>query len=73
VVFDIHRPAQHDQPAIAVDVELGIGMAFEILEPDAMTASPDQWIQRAEWLGGNVLEDKKTGHLQTMPKATTSG
>jgi hypothetical protein len=43
-------------------------MTFEILEADAMTAPPDQWIQRTQGFGGNVLEDKKTGHLQTMPK-----
>lgn len=58
LILDIHRAAQHDQAAVAVDVGLCVRVAFEVDETDAVAAPPDQGIQRAQRLGGNVLEDE---------------
>ena len=62
LVFDVHRSAEHDQPAIAVDVGLRVRLAVEIDEADAMATPADQRIKRAERFGGDVLEDENAGH-----------
>ena len=62
LVLDVHGPAQHDEPAIAVEVRLRIGMAMKIVEADAMAARADARIQRAQGLGRNVLENHQSGH-----------
>ena len=61
-VLDVHRSAEHDQPAIAVDVGLRFGIALEVGEADAVAATADQRIERAERLGGDVLEDEQARH-----------
>ena len=62
MVFHVHRPTQHDQAAVAVDVELGVRMALEILEADPVPALADQRIERAQRFGGDVLEDEEARH-----------
>ena len=58
MVLHVHRSTQHHQPAVAVDVELGVRVALEVLEADAVTAPPDQRVERAQRFGGDVLEDE---------------
>ncbi len=62
LVLDVHRPAQHDQAAIAVHAGLRLGLALEVDEADAVAALADQRIERAERFGGDMLEDEKAGH-----------
>src|SRR5687768_16454947 len=62
VVADVHRPAEHDESAVAVDRRPGVRVALEIHEADAMAAAPDQRIERSERFGGDVLEDEQAGH-----------
>jgi len=64
LVFHVHRSAQHDQAAVAVDVGFRFGLPFEIGETDAVAASADQGIQRAQGLGRDVLEDEDAGHAR---------
>jgi hypothetical protein len=59
LILDVHRPAEHDEPAIAVDVGLRVGIALEIVEAHAVAASANQRIERAERLDGDVLEDQE--------------
>ncbi len=63
LVIDVHRSTQHDQSAIAVDVGLRIRMALEIMEPDAVAPCADARVQRAQGLGGDMLEDHQSGHI----------
>jgi hypothetical protein len=63
-VLHIHRAAQHHQPAVALHLGLRLRIALEIDEADPMPARPDQRIQRAERLGGDVLEDQQAGHAE---------
>ena len=62
LVFDIHRTAQNDQPAITIHLRLRVRLPLEIDEADPVATPPDQRIQRAQWLGSNVLEDQYAGH-----------
>ena len=64
LVFHVHRSAEHDQPAIAVDIRLRIRVALEIVEADAVPARADPRIERAQRLGGNVLENHQSGHAR---------
>ena len=62
LILHVHGPAQHDQPVVAIHAGRGIRVALEIHIADAMPACADQWIERAEWLGGNVLQNQNAGH-----------
>ena len=69
MVLDVHRAAQYHQPAVTVHVELRIRVPLEVLEADPVPAPPDQRIQRAQGLGGDMLEDEEARHRRIMPKA----
>ena len=56
---------------VAVEVRLRIGMALEIVEADAVAARADARMQRAERLGGDVLEDHQAGHDKRVLMLTT--
>ncbi len=70
LVFDIHWATQHDQPAIAIHLRLRVRLTFEIDEADPVATPPDQRIQRAQWLGSDVLEYKDAGHGRVRDAAT---
>jgi len=57
LILDVHWAAEHDQAVVAIHVWQGVGLALEIVETYAMTATADSRMQRAQRLGGNVLED----------------
>jgi hypothetical protein len=61
-IFDIHRAAEYDQAAITIDVRFRIRLPVEVDETNAVPASTDQRIERAQRLGGDMLEDKDAGH-----------
>ncbi len=58
----VHGPAEHDQAVVAVKVRYCIGVAPEIDVADAETRVAQQWIERAENLVWDVLEDEQTAH-----------
>jgi hypothetical protein len=60
LVHHVHRTTQHDEPVVALDVRLRIGMPLEIMEANAMAAGTDARIQRAQGLGGHMLEDHQS-------------
>jgi hypothetical protein len=62
LVLDVHRPAKHHQATIAIDHRLCVRRALKVDEANAMPASADQGVERAERLGGNVLEDQQARH-----------
>jgi hypothetical protein len=61
---DVHRTAEHDEAAIAIELRSRVGLALEVDELDAMATPPDQAIERAERFGGDVLEDEDAGHAR---------
>src|SRR5438445_3927442 len=65
-ILDVHRSTEHDQPAITIEFRLGIGLAFEVDELDAMPALTNQLVERAERFGGDVLEDEYARHVRSM-------
>jgi hypothetical protein len=58
LILDVHRPAEHDEPTVAVEARLRIGLTMKVMEPNAVAARPNQRIENAERLGGNVLKDE---------------
>ena len=62
LVGHVHGPPD-DQAAIPVHLGLRVWFAFEIGEADPVSTPPDQWIQRAQGLGGDMLEDQALGHV----------
>ena len=62
LILDVHRSAEHDEPAIAVDVRLRVRVALEIVEANPVAARADQRVERAERLDGDVLENQDAGH-----------
>src|SRR5690606_30583377 len=62
LVLHVHRSAQDHQAAVAVHVRLRVGLALEVDEAYAVAPSPDQRIERAQRLGGYVLEDEEARH-----------
>ena len=56
LVLHVHRPAQYDQPVVAGEIRLGVRVTFEIVETDTVAPCTDASMERAEWLGGHVLE-----------------
>jgi len=56
------QATEHDQPAVAIQARPRVRIALEVHELDPMPAAPDQWIERAERLGGDVLEDEDSRH-----------
>jgi len=68
-VLDVHRTAEHDQPAIAIELGARIGLALEVDELHAMSALADQLVQCAERLGGDMLEDEDARHARSLAVA----
>ena len=58
LILDVHRSAEHDQPAIAIDVGLSVRVSFEVVKANPMAARANQRVERAERLDGDVLKDQ---------------
>jgi hypothetical protein len=70
MILDVHGPPENDEPAILIDVRLGIRMPLEIMEPDPVAPGANQRVERAERLDGYVLKNEKARH---RPRLALSG
>jgi len=61
-LVDVHRAAQHYESVVATDVRLRGRFAAEVDVTDAEAGRPEQRIEVAERLGGDVLENEQLGH-----------
>jgi hypothetical protein len=63
LILHIHWSAKNDQPVITIYIGLGVRVALEVVEADAVAALADTGMQGAERFRRNVLEDHQTGHV----------
>ena len=61
-LLHVHRPAQHDQAAVALHARQCLRLTLEVDEANAVAAAADQRVERAQRLGGDMLKDEDAGH-----------
>src|SRR4030095_16065421 len=61
-LVDVHRPAEHDETAVACEARARVGIAAEVHVADAEAVAAKERIEGAEDLVRHVLEDEQTAH-----------
>src|SRR5690606_13426159 len=76
-LVDVHRPAEDDEAVVAGEPRPRVRVAAEVHVADAEPEAPEQRVQRAEDLVGDVLEDEQPAHgrriIIAMPRARSDG
>ena len=62
LILDVHRSAENDEPAKAIDLRSSVRISFEVVKTNPMAARPNERVERSERLDGDVLKDQEARH-----------
>ena len=56
-LIDVHRPAEHNESAIAAHIDLRERVAREVHVANSKTRTTQEWVEHSQWFAGRMLQD----------------